>query len=1160
MRSFFTARPRQERRQPRYAQLGIDMLLEERVTPTNFSATITGTVLTLTKTAAGDDSLTIVNAGSFQKFTINTTAGNTINGSFTTVTTPVPITAIVVNLGSGDDSLTFDGSADGNLYLPGGLTINGSGGNKTINAQNLYLLNKSALKITLNGSGTATTTFTDSNVAGAATISHTGSGNTSFTLNTTSNNATGINNWGSLTITNGAGADNNLIQDTLFAGSINITNGSGSPGDTSQFAGSKNLFAANNSTGLLTVRGGLSVATTSGQSDTEINDYNVNGTATITTGSGINGQTVGNFVGIANDLSISSVIPTFGGIKITGTAVPNLNPGLLVDIGTNASGDDFPILVKGALSVTTNGSGAADIGLNDLFVTGAATVSLGSLTSNNVVNVQGDAVLTTYGSLAINSSAIGNNTFNIQTVEGSARFNGALSFKFGPGNDTVNIGAATGDVFTGGALAASGNSGNKTLNAVNSNLGSIAVSFTGAGSLNSSFTDVNVFGAASLSHTGAGGTTFSIATSSNNANALNTWGSLAITNGAGADNNTIFDTNFSGGVAIANGPGAPGNTSQFGGSHTVFDVDNYTGLLNVQAGLSVTTGSGHSDTQINDYNVRGVVTVGAGAGISGQGLGSFIGINNNQSIADVIPTIGGASLSGGAVANLNPGLLIDVGTNTSGEDFPLNIHGPLTISTSGAGAADIELNDLNVSGASTINLGGNTRNNVVNVHGDAAATTFGALTVNSAAIGNNTFNVQTIEGNAKFNGGLNFKLGTGADVVNVGSADGPVVATGTFGVSSFNPLAASGSKTINALNDSFGSIAVSFPGSGTLTSTFTDVNVAGAATLSHTGSGATNFTLATSSNNANALNSWGSLAITNGAGADINTINDTDFSGSVSIANGAGASGNTGQYGGSHTVISADNYQGLLTIQGNLSITTGSGQSDSEVFDYNVNGNVTINTGIGIANQTLANHVALEDNQTVAGSGIPVIGGNVAITATAVKAVSPGAIVNLGIDDSGNDFPLIIYGNLNVTANGGGAAQITLNDLDVGSGPPGSTSATTFGTTTISLGSATSNNVVNIQGSSVTSAYWNLTINSFALGANTYNLQAQDGALQIGGNLKMALGSGSDTINLATTSNAILELFGASTFNGGLGVDALNNGAVGANLFFITVPIVLNIP
>jgi len=70
-----------------------------------------------------------------------------------------------------------------------------------------------------------------------------------------------------------------------------------------------------------------------------------------------------NFVGIANDLSISGVVPTFGGIQVTGTAVQNLNPGLLVDIGTNTSGDDFPIVVQGALTISTNGSGAADIEL-----------------------------------------------------------------------------------------------------------------------------------------------------------------------------------------------------------------------------------------------------------------------------------------------------------------------------------------------------------------------------------------------------------------------------------------------------------------------------------------------------------------------------------------------------------------------------------------------------------------------------------------------------------------------------------------------------------------------------------------------------------------------------------------------------------------------------
>src|SRR5262249_25516973 len=155
----------------------------------------------------------------FQKFTISTTAGNTINNNFTSVTTPIAITAIVVNLGAGADSLIFDGSA-GNINLPGGLTITGTTGDKTIAAQNLYLLNKSALRITMAGNGALTTSFTDVDVTGNATLSHVGTGNTSFTLTTSSSNAAALNNWGGLSITNGIGADTNTINDTNFAGSV----------------------------------------------------------------------------------------------------------------------------------------------------------------------------------------------------------------------------------------------------------------------------------------------------------------------------------------------------------------------------------------------------------------------------------------------------------------------------------------------------------------------------------------------------------------------------------------------------------------------------------------------------------------------------------------------------------------------------------------------------------------------------------------------------------------------------------------------------------------------------------------------------------------------------------------------------------------------------
>ncbi|HZZ82846.1 MAG TPA: hypothetical protein VFE62_30380 [Gemmataceae bacterium] len=1158
------------RRQPKYVRLGIDLPLEERLTPTNVTASINGTQLTLSK-PSGSVSLTIVNSGSFQQFTINTNAGNTISfGTLvgTSFTTPTVITSIVISLGTGTDSVTFDGASAGSINLTGGtttnptgLSISGSGGDKTITAQNLYLLNKSNLKMAMGGNGALTTSFTDVDVTGTATITHnTGSGNTSFTLTTSSNNAATVNNWGSLSISNAAGSDTNIINDTNFTGNVSITNGNGS-GSTSQFAGSKNLFAANHSTGLLTVHGGITVTTGTGQSDTELNDYNVHGAVSITTGSGTSGQSVANFVGIANNQSLAAMVPTIGSTSVTGTAVGSLNPGLTVDIGTDAAGDDFPLVVQGTLGVTTNGSGSADIELNDLTVGGAATVTLAS-TAGNTVNVRGDQALTTFNSLAINSSATGsstNNTFNIQTVQGNAYFTGALTFKLGTGSDNITVGASNGTVQTGGAFGLTGTGGNKTITARNDNFGSISYSFTGtvAGSLTSLYTDVNVTGAATLSHTNTGNTSFTVAVSANNTNALNNWSSLTITNGAGSDINTIQDTDFSGNVSITNGAGVAG---QFGGSHNLLEANHNAGLLAVHGGLSISTTSGQSDTEVNDYNVHGAVTIGAGSG--GSGFANFVGIANNQSIVSVIPTVGSVSITGTAVSGLNPGLTVDIGTDASGDDFPLVVQGTLAVSTSGTGSADIELNDLTVAGAATITLA-STASNTVNVHGDQALTTFGSLAIISSATGsaNNTFNIQTIDGNAYFTGALTFKLGNGSDVIKVGnstSATSAVVTGGAFGASATTGTSLT-TKTITAVNDIFGSIAISFTSTGSLSSTFTDVNVNGAATVTHSGTGSTSFTIATSSNNVNALNTWGSLAITNGAGSDINTINDTDFNGNVTIANGAGA-GTTAQFAGSHTVFSADNYQGLLAVHGNVSITTTNGQSDSEIYDYNVSGSVSITTGAGILNQSAPNLAGIEDNQTVSGSGIPVIGGNVTIVGTPTKNLSPGLIINLGIDNSANNYPLVIAGNLAITTNGTGSAKITLNDLNVGTGAAGTTTATTFGATTITLGSTTSNNVVSVQGSSVTSVYWNFTLTSAAGGANSFNFQNQAGTLEMTGTTKVTLGAGNDTVALATASNSILELFGTSTFDGGAGIDQLFNGPVGTDLFYIFTPVIKNFP
>jgi hypothetical protein len=561
-------------------------------------------------------------------------------------------------------------------------------------------------------------------------------------------------------------------------------------------------------------------------------------------------------------------------------------------------------------------------------------------------------------------------------------------------------------------------------------------------------------------------------------------------------------------------------------------------LLDIVGNLSVTTTGGQSTNDVYDYNVHGSVTINAGPGISSAK--NSVGIEDNQTVAGSgIPVIGGSvTIKGGAVTNANPGLSVNLGINGS-TDLPLVIAGGLTISVTGSGAANIDLNDLAVTGTTSVTLGSFTSGNTFTEKWDTINAQSGPLTINGLSLGNNNYTVENTVGTTAFTGAVTFKLGAGNDTLTVGTDTG-ILTAGGLSISGTG-----GGKTITVEDADFTSVTMSLLGFGSETTTFTDVNVSGASTVTHSGGGTTSFTIDTStSNNTNKLNTWGSLTITNGSGNDTTTISDTDFTGGVTIANLGG---------GSTTTMSASNNTGLLDINGNLSITTTGGQSSTDVFDYNVFGNVTINTGPGVSGTQ--NTVGLEDNQTTAGSGIPVIGGSVTIKGTAVTNANPGLTINLGTDGGSNNFPLVIGSNLSVSAIGSGSASIDLNDLTVANG-----------NTTISLGQLTNGNTVSVQAdSNSTAVFDNFSILSLASGSNTYNLQDQAGTLMLTGTVKVLLGSGDDTVNVAADSSnptgvtgAIVELFGPSLWNGDGGINSLFTGTTNTNVFFIFTPVTID--
>src|SRR5579859_7083016 len=70
--------------------------LENRLTPADLSASISGTTLTLTEAAGVSDNIIITADATHQEFNVTTTLG-------TVYSTPSPVTAIVLRLSNGTD-------------------------------------------------------------------------------------------------------------------------------------------------------------------------------------------------------------------------------------------------------------------------------------------------------------------------------------------------------------------------------------------------------------------------------------------------------------------------------------------------------------------------------------------------------------------------------------------------------------------------------------------------------------------------------------------------------------------------------------------------------------------------------------------------------------------------------------------------------------------------------------------------------------------------------------------------------------------------------------------------------------------------------------------------------------------------------------------------
>ena len=426
--------------------------LEDRLTPATSAPVAVGNVLASVSagllTITGDalvNGIDITQTG-FKQFTVFSFFGS-VNGGPNKIFVADNVTSMAISLGGGDDILSFE-ALQAPMLIAGNVSISmGSG----IDAVNMNPGIGNAISIfgnlsITNGAGACENILSDVNVGGAATFNHAAGGDSRLFIQ----GFVGVNSFKSLSVANGIGNDTVRISDTNFSGSVAISNGQGGllGGDTSV------SLLAGGSANLLSIGGSLAVSTSSGHATFAVSDYNVSGNVSMTQ----LGGTASNFVGIEDGPTLTGLTPIFkGNVAITSTGQ---NP--FVELGSAGT----PFTIKGGVAINlANSTGNTFVRLDDLASAGNASATGGI-------------------SIATGSAL---DSINLDDVGTGSNFRGAVTISTGSGNDSLTIdGVAAGTTFF-RSLNANLGAGDDSLRLANNSL----VNFLGSAVLNGGATDLN---------------------------------------------------------------------------------------------------------------------------------------------------------------------------------------------------------------------------------------------------------------------------------------------------------------------------------------------------------------------------------------------------------------------------------------------------------------------------------------------------------------------------------------------------------------------------------------------------------------------------------------------------------------------------------------------
>ena len=344
--------------------MGIE-LLESRITPSNILAVVAGHTLKITGTSDADHLLVTGDTSDPTIIHLQGLSGDTVNG-MTDFKTTFGIDNILINLGNGDDALTFDTSG-AQVHLKGSLTILGGNGAKILTATDLTVNGNLAISYGIN-IGVDNSNFTDLTVLGGMTFT-TKSGNTDFAFQRDTGGESYILK--NFTVKNGTGQDFLRLQDMSVGGFLSVNDGHGSGTTTSVVT----ISNSHNTNFPAQFGKGISVSFLDGPTVFILDDANVAGNVTLHGGSGLAHASIqANVylqpVTIDGSLSISGT----GTAEVELGSADGLNIGksLAVQTGQSGTATFFGVRVGGATSISAAG-GTQTVSIDDTTFAGSFT-------------------------------------------------------------------------------------------------------------------------------------------------------------------------------------------------------------------------------------------------------------------------------------------------------------------------------------------------------------------------------------------------------------------------------------------------------------------------------------------------------------------------------------------------------------------------------------------------------------------------------------------------------------------------------------------------------------------------------------------------------------------------------------------------------------------